>query len=212
MCKTDLTGILTLFVPQAQVSPTSAVADPNRQSKTQQQQNVAWQHLQAKLLGAFVGFIVLAFILIFCLVPETNAAATAKGRRTLSYMSLEELNHIFKVRTIDFINYQFKHAIPWAVKRVGYCVGLCDRPHLEVMHFWTTSVKQEKEAESSDNEKATNEGVNGSAHTSTDLQQRSDTHRSRRTAGNEDRIGSAISDYGQSLSVDIGERFSVKTG
>ncbi|KAI0908662.1 sugar transporter-domain-containing protein [Ustulina deusta] len=59
-------------------------------------------------VGAFAlyaGFNVLAFIMIFFLVPETK-------QRTL-----EELDYVFAVPTSKFINYQVTQVVPWWFKR-----------------------------------------------------------------------------------------------
>ncbi|KAI5449058.1 hypothetical protein NCC49_005362 [Naganishia albida] len=58
--------------------------------------------------GAFcfyAGLNVLAFIMIFHLVPET------KG------LTLEELDYVFDVPSSTFIKYQYKHALPYWIKR-----------------------------------------------------------------------------------------------
>ena len=214
-----------MFVPQAQVSTTSAVAGQSSSDQSSQNpDNELWRHLQAKLLGAFAGFTVLSFLLIFFLVPETNAAATEKGKRTMSYMSLEELNHIFKIETWSFINYQVRHATPWAVRSVGHLLRLCDKPHLEVMHFWASEKEEkDKKGDTENDESQTsghdNEYVNGQAKSHayySDPIQRinrrpvpgrpSDRHyQEQLTAPDGDHSST------EHLSVDVGESFEVKS-
>ncbi|KAI0977302.1 sugar transporter-domain-containing protein [Xylaria arbuscula] len=55
--------------------------------------------------GLYAGFNVLAFFMIFFLVPETK-------QRTL-----EELDYVFAVPTSKFINYQVTKVVPWWFKR-----------------------------------------------------------------------------------------------
>ncbi|KAJ9092100.1 hypothetical protein QFC21_006966 [Naganishia friedmannii] len=58
--------------------------------------------------GAFcfyAGLNVLAFIMIFHLVPETKA------------LTLEELDSVFNVPTAQFVRYQYKSALPYWIKR-----------------------------------------------------------------------------------------------
>lgn len=157
-------GILTLIVPQAQVSTDSSVSgshgstenatlernDINKCNATVLQDSLVvfrdalnggsdWADTQAKLLGAFVGFGTLSFILIFLFVPETKLAAAGRdSTRTINYISLEELNHIFKVHTRDFIRWQFTEVLPYEIEIAKYIVGIRrDRPdRLKVMHRW----------------------------------------------------------------------------
>ncbi|TGJ87173.1 hypothetical protein E0Z10_g1582 [Xylaria hypoxylon] len=55
--------------------------------------------------GLYAGFNVVAFVMIFFLVPETK-------QRTL-----EELDYVFAVPTSKFINHQVKEVVPWWFKR-----------------------------------------------------------------------------------------------
>ncbi|GAW18372.1 hypothetical protein EKO27_g11329 [Xylaria grammica] len=55
--------------------------------------------------GLYAGFNVLAFFMIFFLVPETK-------QRTL-----EELDYVFAVPTSKFINHQVTEVVPWTIKR-----------------------------------------------------------------------------------------------
>lgn len=55
--------------------------------------------------GFYCGLNVLAFMMIFCFVPETRQ------------YSLEELDAVFSIRTRDFMRYQFRVAAPWWIKR-----------------------------------------------------------------------------------------------
>ncbi|OCF41126.1 hypothetical protein I317_05040 [Kwoniella heveanensis CBS 569] len=55
--------------------------------------------------GFYTGTNMLAFVLAFLFMRETKQ------------LSLEELDQVFSVPTSVFINYQFKHWIPWAFKR-----------------------------------------------------------------------------------------------
>jgi hypothetical protein len=63
-----------------------------------------------------LGLNVLAFILIFFLVPETAGAMLGTEQGSLNYISLEELNYIFGVRTRKHMKYQIKTVVPWAWK------------------------------------------------------------------------------------------------
>lgn len=89
-------GILTLFVPEL----TTRLQAYNHNG-------------QSSLLGIFVGFNVLSFLLIFFFVPETAGATLGKEEGSLNYISLEELNYIFGVSTVKHISYQLRHMVPW---------------------------------------------------------------------------------------------------
>ena len=158
------TGLLTLFVPQAQVSTSSAVTGGDHsknntlpQTSTLDNCNVTdlqdvlvifrdgvnggshWADIQAKLLGAFVGFGVLSLLLIYFFVPETKLAAAGKKSRTINYISLEELNHIFKVHTREFIIWQVTEVLPYEVQVVKYILGRRKEegyPQLKHLHIW----------------------------------------------------------------------------
>ena len=107
-----------------------------------------WTDIQAKLLGAFVGFGVLSLILIYLFVPETKlAAAGKKGKRNINYLSLEELNHIFKVYTRDFIRWQLFEVLPYEVEIFKYIIGMRkDKPQLEVLHRWAEDRRENAES------------------------------------------------------------------
>jgi hypothetical protein len=152
----DSTGLLTLFVPQAQVNT------PKSNGQTQASIQRAWDKNQERLLGAFVGFNVIAFLLIFLLVPETAGASIRKEHGKLNYMSLEELNYIFGVPTAKHIQYQFQHVLPWAVKKVKYRFARlmgkdAKKPYIEKMYYWVAV----KDAESSSAEEGTAEKTDG---------------------------------------------------
>jgi hypothetical protein len=58
---------------------------------------------------------IFALILIFFLVPETAGATLGSDAdQGLNYISLEELNYIFNVRTRDHVSYQVRVMVPWA--------------------------------------------------------------------------------------------------
>ena len=139
-------GLLTLLVPQAQVQPPRpGEADTVAFEKI-------WNIKQERLLGAFVGFNVVAMILIFFLVPETAGASVGKEHGKLNYMSLEELNYIFGVPTPRHIQYQIRHVLPWAAAMVKYRVYSilgreAQKPFLEKMYYWV-AVKAEDSSES----------------------------------------------------------------
>jgi hypothetical protein len=93
-------------------------------------------------------------LLIFFLVPETAGASVSKEHGKLSYMSLEELNYIFGVRTRDHLKYQFEEVLPWVGKMVVYYWHIIvlrqqglKKPFLEKMYYWV-AVKQEESCES----------------------------------------------------------------
>ncbi|KAH0555841.1 hypothetical protein GP486_006211 [Trichoglossum hirsutum] len=93
-------GILTLFVPLLTKGLGHAkTANPTGQSRT---------------LALFAGLNALAFILIFFLVPETAGAMLGTEQGSLNYISLEELNYIFGVKTREHMKYQVETVVPWA--------------------------------------------------------------------------------------------------
>lgn len=59
----------------------------------------------AGAFGFYAALNVIAFVMIFCFVPETK-------QRTL-----EELDYIFAIPTATFIKYQTTKALPWWFKR-----------------------------------------------------------------------------------------------
>lgn len=95
-------GILTLFVP----SLTKALGNNHHQDPTG----------QSRTLAIFAGLNIFALILIFFFVPETAGATLGKEEGSLNYISLEELNYIFSVRTRKHMAYQVKTVVPWAWK------------------------------------------------------------------------------------------------
>jgi hypothetical protein len=102
-------GILTLFVPQLTTAlqyGSSFVGDG-----------------QSRLLAIFAGLNVLSFLLIFFFVPETAGATLGEEDGSLNYISLEELNYIFGVSTINHIRYQLKHILPWFWSQVRWSFG-----------------------------------------------------------------------------------------
>ena len=141
-------GLLTLFVPQAQVAT-----------------HEAWDKNQERLLGAFVGFNAIALLLIFLLVPETAGASVSKEHGKLNYMSLEELNYIFGVPTAKHIEYQIRHVLPWALEMVKYASGRVrrrrgkdERPYIEKMYYWVAVKQSEENVEGSGGEEGTGSG------------------------------------------------------
>lgn len=170
-------GLLTLFVPLFQVASTTHPGDASLPSEDDSdkcteppsldvanivvdamQGEMDWGVRQAKLLGAFVGFGFLSFLLIFFFVPETKlAAAGKKSRRAINYISLEELNHIFKMRTRDFIRYQFLEVLPYEFEILKYLIGRRkDMPTLPVPWIWAQD--DDDDASSSSNPRQTRTG------------------------------------------------------
>ncbi|KAJ9605872.1 hypothetical protein H2200_009721 [Cladophialophora chaetospira] len=147
-------GLLTLFVPQAQVASHGPPEDRAR----------SWDKNQQRLLGAFVGCNVIALLLIFFLVPETAGASVSKEHGKLNYMSLEELNYIFGVPTAKHIQYQVRHVLPWAVDMVKYQFGRLwrkkgegvEKPYIEKMYYWV-AVKEAESEESQERSGSTEE-------------------------------------------------------
>jgi hypothetical protein len=130
-----------------------------------------------------VGLNIAAMLLIFFLVPETAGASVSKEHGKLSYMSLEELNYIFGVRTRDHLKYQFEEVLPWAGKMVVYHFNTIvlraqevKKPFLEKMYYW---VAVKKEESSDDSEKKGNSEAVEDAHGSEDRQRRPSAHRER---------------------------------
>ena len=111
-------GLLTLFVPEL----TTALSNHNGNG-------------QSSLLGVFVGFNVLAFLLIFFFMPETAGATLGKEEGSLNYILLEELNYIFGVSTTQHIAYQLKHVVPWVCRRLRW----------RLLHPFTPSSEDEPE-------------------------------------------------------------------
>ncbi|KAF2424435.1 MFS general substrate transporter [Tothia fuscella] len=106
-------GTLALVVPQLTQALTYGEKDSN---------NVPiYRNGQSRLLGLFAGLCVLAFCLIFLLVPET-AGATLGDRGSLNHISLEELNYIFGVPTLTHVRYQITQMIPYAYRRVRWSI------------------------------------------------------------------------------------------
>ncbi len=103
-----------------------------------------WTQIQAKLLGAFVGFGILSLLLIYFFVPETKMAAKGKkSTRTIYYISLEELNHIFKVYTRDFIRWQLTKVLPYEVEIIKYIIGVRkEKPKLEPLYRWSKNYRE----------------------------------------------------------------------
>ncbi|KAK2783473.1 hypothetical protein FQN52_009593 [Onygenales sp. PD_12] len=60
---------------------------------------------QKKMLLIFTGFNVIAFILVFLIVPSTAEP------------NLEEMNDIFAVSTAEHVNFQARERLPWLVRR-----------------------------------------------------------------------------------------------
>lgn len=170
-------GILTLFVPQFQVSSTThpnsatlAVGNSTAECDSIAQFDTLtiisdglsspadWGNRQAQLLGAFVCFATLSFLLIFFFVPETKLAASGrKSVRSINYISLEELNHIFKVHTRDFIRWQLTKVLPYQWEIVKYLLGVGkvegqtrEKPRLEVMHIWAEDRRDNKDGNEGD--------------------------------------------------------------
>lgn len=161
-------GLLTLFVPLFQVSstthPNNAAAgiDGNTTDcdatapldslliiSDALSSPADWGNRQAQLLGAFVCFATLSFFLIFFFVPETKLAASGRRSvRSINYISLEELNHIFKVHTRDFVRWQLTKVLPYQWEIVKYVLGIGkikdqprEKPRLEVMYRWAEDRK-----------------------------------------------------------------------
>lgn len=75
----------------------------------------------AGAFGLYAAFNMIAFVMIFCFVPETK-------QRTL-----EELDYIFAVPTRTFIRYQTTKALPWWFKR--WILRSKPRPLEPLYHF-----------------------------------------------------------------------------
>jgi cytochrome b561 len=107
--QTSQLGLLTLFVPQLTWALTYGHDN--------------YEAGQSRLLAIFAGFNVLAFLLIFFFVPETAGAILSKEEGSLNYISLEELNYIFGVPTLQHIRYQLNSVVPWAYSVVVWTVS-----------------------------------------------------------------------------------------
>ena len=80
---------------------------------------------------------------------------------TVNYISLEELNHIFNVRTWLLIKYQTTHVVPYAYKTIMYNLGIeKEKPTLEVMYYWAeTRQSDDSKGEESDQDTSTRQPV-----------------------------------------------------
>jgi len=78
----------------------------------------------AGTLGLFSGFNVVAFVLVFLLVPET------------AKLSLEDLDMIFAVSLRDFMNFQVKEYLPWFFKHYILCGRDSGKPTLYNDQIW----------------------------------------------------------------------------
>ncbi|GAB7324890.1 hypothetical protein MBLNU13_g08712t1 [Cladosporium sp. NU13] len=65
---------------------------------------------EATLLAAFAGLNVLAFILVWLLVPEVAGAGIRNGSNGLTYLNLDQLSQIFRLGTWKHIQYQVSEA------------------------------------------------------------------------------------------------------
>ena len=157
-------GILTLFAPQAQVtahpyhddkrnsvssmlehlSPSSSAASlaaDMRVALSSDLEERVWLIRQARLVGAFTAFCFASLVLIFFFVPETKLATAREDddKRVLNYISLEELNQIFSVRTKDCWTYYAKHVGARTINNILYHLRLRHGwlPIEGSMHFWS---------------------------------------------------------------------------
>lgn len=73
-----------------------------------------------RLLAIFIGFNILAVVLIFLFVPETAGVVVRKEDGHLNYMKLEDLNYIFSESTSKHVSYQVGQMLPYAVKMVRW--------------------------------------------------------------------------------------------
>jgi hypothetical protein len=79
---------------------------------------------ESRLLGIFTVLNIVALVMIFFLVPETAGATLGSdAEQGLNYISLEELNYIFNVRTRDHVSYQVRVMVPWAWEISKWKVG-----------------------------------------------------------------------------------------
>ncbi len=145
-------------MPQALVTNTTYTST-RLKPVTSEQREIAkhdWLIRQAKPLGVFTGLCTLSLVLIYFFVPETKLATKSKvEKKKITYISLEELNPIFNVRTRDFWRYQTSHIIPYVHNTILWHLMLKrqtpaqDRdkmkPKLEVMYYWA-EVKQNEDA------------------------------------------------------------------
>lgn len=115
-------GLLTLFVPAL----TIAIGHPG-------------------LLGIFSALNVLAFVLVFFFARETSGAAVGGNTPgSMTFMSLEELNYIFGVASVQHMRYQLTTVVPWAwkyyIKRAEHCP---DAP--PKLYTWASARDSEKD-------------------------------------------------------------------
>ena len=118
-------------MPRAQVSAPGSQASNGT--------DPVWLNHQAILVGSFVALCTVSFILIYFLVPETKLATTTEDKkRTLNYISLEELNQIFAIRTRDCINYYINHVAARRLNNMLYYLRLRSewKDIQHSMHFW----------------------------------------------------------------------------
>jgi hypothetical protein len=107
-------GLLALIVPHLTLtlSPTTTTITSPPSSTP----NISTG--ESRLLAIFTALNTLAFLLIFFLVPETAGATLGSSTTGLNYISLEELNYIFSVKTRDHVSYQVRVMVPWAWEMV----------------------------------------------------------------------------------------------
>jgi hypothetical protein len=116
-------GLLTLFVPLAQLVAPAQLAPPAQQDPSVvTAQDQKWKLLQVHLLASFAVLNVVSFLLIFLLVPETARARVSKKEGKLQYLSLEEIRYIFGVPTSQHIHEQIR-MIPGAWKSFKSTIG-----------------------------------------------------------------------------------------
>ena len=156
-------GLMTLFVPQAQVSNTPF----SNRHHTPAHQEQDWLTRQAELIGAFVILCTFSMVLIYFCVPETVLATTRKDKkRTLNYISLEELNQIFAVSFSDCRRYYINHVARRSIHNLLHMLGLRKEKMdiEESMHFWAKEelVRQRpQDAADSDTSGQRGESVDG---------------------------------------------------
>lgn len=107
------------------------------------------------MLGVFVALEIVAFLLIFFFVPETSGTAIGRLDDSLTYMSLEELNYIFRVPTFVHSKYQLTVMLPWSWHKAKWItcrwfMKVDDPGEPELLYRWAEHQLEDYSSENSE--------------------------------------------------------------